>query len=48
MICGNYSSTGSVPGISGKVDLNYSYSPFENSNGGGNTNNELLLSTLMD
>ena len=33
------SSTGSVPGISGKVDLNYSYSPFENSNGGGNTNN---------
>ena len=33
------SSTGSVPGISGNVDLNYSYSPFENSNGGGNTNN---------
>ena len=33
------SSTGSVPGISGKVNLNYSYSPFENSNGGGNTNN---------
>ena len=32
------SSTGSVPGISGKVDLNYSYSPFENSNGGGTTN----------
>jgi len=33
------SSTGSVPGISGRVDLNYSYSPFENSYGGGNTNN---------
>lgn len=33
------SSTGRVPGISGNVDLNYSYSPFENSNGGGNTNN---------
>lgn len=32
------SSTGSVPGISGRVDLNYSYSPFENSYG-GNTNN---------
>ena len=27
------SSTGRVPGISGNVDLNYSYSPFENSNG---------------
>ena len=27
------SSTGSVPGISGRVDLNYSYSPFANSNG---------------
>ena len=33
------SSTGKVPGISGNVDLNYSYSPFENSYGGGNTNN---------
>ena len=33
------SSTGRVPGISGNVDLNYSYSPFENSHGGGNTNN---------
>ena len=33
------SSTGRVPGISGNVDLNYSYSPFENSYGGGNTNN---------
>ena len=33
------SSSGSVPGISGRVDLNYSYSPFENSYGGGNTNN---------
>ena len=32
------SSTGRVPGISGNVDLNYSYSPFENSYG-GNTNN---------
>ena len=32
------SSTGRVPGISGNVDLNYSYSPFENSHG-GNTNN---------
>ena len=32
-------STGRVPGISGNVDLNYSYSPFENSYGGGNTNN---------
>ena len=32
------SSSGSVPGISGRVDLNYSYSPFENSYG-GNTNN---------
>ena len=27
------SSSGSVPGISGRVDLNYSYSPFANSNG---------------
>ena len=33
------SSSGSIPGISGRVDLNYSYSPFENSYGGGNTNN---------
>ena len=33
------SSTGRVPGISGNVDLNYSYSSFENSYGGGNTNN---------
>ena len=33
------SSTGRVPGISGNVDLNYSYSPFENSYGSGNTNN---------
>ena len=33
------SSTGRVPGISGNVDLNYSYSLFENSHGGGNTNN---------
>ena len=33
------SSIGRVPGISGNVDLNYSYSPFENSYGGGNTNN---------
>ena len=33
------SSTGRVPGISGNVDLNYSYSPFGNSYGGGNTNN---------
>ena len=33
------SSTGRVPGISGNVDLNYSYRPFENSYGGGNTNN---------
>ena len=33
------SSTGSVPGISGRVDLNYSYSPFENLFGGGITNN---------
>ena len=33
------SSTGRVPGISGNVDLNYSYSPFENSYGGGNINN---------
>ena len=33
------SSTGRVPGISGNVDLNYSYSPFENSYGDGNTNN---------
>ena len=33
------SSTGRVPAISGNVDLNYSYSPFENSYGGGNTNN---------
>ena len=33
------SSTGRVPGISGNVDLNYSYSPFENSHGSGNTNN---------
>ena len=32
------SSTGRVPGISGNVDLNYSYSLFENSHGGGNTN----------
>ena len=31
------SCTGSVPGISGNVDLNYSYSPFEKPNGGTNT-----------
>ena len=33
------SCTGKIPGISTNVDLNYSYSPFENSYGGGNTNN---------
>lgn len=33
------SCTGKISGISTNVDLNYSYSPFENSYGGGNTNN---------
>ena len=31
------SCTGKIPGISTNVDLNYSYSPFENSNGGTTT-----------
>ena len=36
------SSTGSVPGISGRVDLNYSYSPFENSGGVVESGKDLL------
>ena len=42
------SSTGRVPGISGNVDLNYSYSPFENSYGGGNTNNGGITNKYSD
>ena len=42
------SSTGRVPGISGNVDLNYSYSPFENSYGGGNTNNGITTNKYSD